>query len=466
MALNFYLQFIGAAGTVTGSKTLVEYDGKKLLVDCGLFQGIKELRLQNREPFPIAPESIDNLLLTHAHLDHCGYIPLLVKKGFNGDIHCTEPTEALSEIILEDSAKIQEEEAERANRYGYTKHHPAQPLYDFKDVVNSLPLFVNHRYHEWVILDELAKFQFRNAGHILGSAMIELRLDGRTILFTGDLGRQKPLLLPPPEKVKNADVLVIESTYGDRLHEETEAKEELHEIIWETYHKGGILIIPTFAVERAQELIYLLSRLREENRLPGVSIYLDSPMGVSATDVMMRMPDWHKLSAEEIRAMDSTVHLITDANASRAIVADSSPKIVLAGSGMITGGRVLHYLNNYIQDARTTVLLVGFQAAGTRGRALEEGAKEVKFFGQYHPVKAEVRKITSLSAHADQHEILNWLKYFEKAPEQVLINHGEPHASDALRVKIQSELGWNCLVVQPDQVYEFPSSKTSETVKP
>jgi metallo-beta-lactamase family protein len=449
------LQFLGAAGTVTGSKTLLTYDDKRLLVDCGLFQGLKELRLQNWAKFPFDPATLSNLLLTHAHLDHCGAIPLLTKKGYAGDIHCTRPTEVLTEIILKDSAKIQEEEAERANRHGYSKHHPAKPLYDLKDVERCRPLFINHQYHEWVILDEFAKFQFRNAGHILGSAMVELRIEDKTLLFTGDLGRKAPLLLDPPEHPKSADVLVIESTYGDRLHEEKDAKEELHDVIMETVHKGGILMVPTFAVERAQELIYLLSQLKREGRLPGVPVYLDSPMGVSATEVMMRSPDWHRLSREEIGEMDSVVRLITDAKTSRAIVADTNPKIVLAGSGMITGGRIVHYLNRYLGEERNTVLLVGFQAAGTRGRALEEGATELKFFGQFHPVKAEVRKITSLSAHADQGEIMDWLRHFKKAPEQVFLNHGEPHASDALRVKIKHELGWNVRVAQPDQVYQL-----------
>jgi metallo-beta-lactamase family protein len=296
--MNTQLQFFGAAGTVTGSKTLIEYGGKRILVDCGLFQGIKSRRLQNWSKLPFDPATIETLLLTHAHLDHCGYIPLLVKNGFHGDIHCTEPTEALTDIILKDSAKIQEEEAERANRHGYSRHKPAKPLYDLEDVERSAPLFVNHNYHEWVILDEFAKFQFRNAGHILGSAIIELRIKDKTFIFSGDLGRKNPLLLPPPEHPKSADVLVIESTYGDRLHEEKNAKEGLHEVIMDTLHKGGILMIPTFAVERAQELLYLLSQLKREGRLPGIPVYLDSPMGVSATEVMMHSPGWHSLSKE------------------------------------------------------------------------------------------------------------------------------------------------------------------------
>lgn len=449
------LQFFGAAGTVTGSKTQVQWNGKRLLVDCGLFQGVKELRLQNREAFPVNPSTIETVLLTHAHLDHCGYLPLLVKKGFRGEIHCTDPTRDLAEIILKDSAKIQEEEAERANRYGYTKHSPAKPLYDMNDVQQCLPLFTTHQYHEWVLIDEHIKFQFRDAGHILGSAMVEMKQNGKTLLFSGDLGRRQPPLLAPPETIKQADVLVLESTYGDRLHETMDAQAQLHDVIWETYRKKGILIIPTFAVERAQELLYLLSRLQEDNQLPGMPIYLDSPMGVSATNVMVRHPKWHRLSREATQAMDQVAHLITDADTSRAVVADPQPKIVLAGSGMVTGGRVLHYLNQYLDDPRTTILLVGFQAAGTRGRSLEEGVTELKFFGNYHPVKAEVKKITSLSAHADQGELMDWLKHLEHTPDQIFINHGEPHASDALRAKIRHELGWDATVAQPNKTYSI-----------
>jgi metallo-beta-lactamase family protein len=285
--------------------------------------------------------------------------------------------------------------------------------------------------------------------------MVELKVEGKTMVFTGDLGREKPMLLSPPEHPKEADVLVIESTYGDRLHATDDAKSELHDIIWDTYRKNGILIVPTFAVERAQELLYLLSQLKREDKLPKIPIYLDSPMGVSATEVMLKSTGWHNLSREEVSEMDEVANLISDAKASKSIVADPTPKIVLAGSGMISGGRVLHYLNSYISKPSTTVLLVGFQAMGTRGRALEEGATEVKFFGEYHPVKAEVKKITSLSAHADQGEILKWLKHFKKAPERVFINHGEPHSSDALRVKINHELGWDCEVAVPGKAYQI-----------
>ncbi|RMG31829.1 MAG: MBL fold metallo-hydrolase [Bacteroidetes bacterium] len=449
------LKFLGAAGTVTGSKTLLQQAGRRILIDCGLFQGLKELRLLNWEDFPLDPVSIESLLLTHAHLDHCGYIPLLVKKGFRNPIHCTEPTVALSQIILTDSAKIQEEEAERANRYGYTKHHPAKPLYTRADVTHSMPFFTPHQYREWVIINEYFKFQFLNAGHILGSAMVEVKAGDKKILFSGDLGRARPMLLRPPAHPPGADVLVLESTYGDRFHPQVDAKEELHEIIWGCYEKNGTLIVPTFAVERAQELLFLLAQLRREARLPELPIFLDSPMGINATDVYLQAEGWHRLSAEQLTDMSTVAHLITDVQTSKAVVADPRPKIVLAGSGMITGGRVLHYLSRHLADPRSTVLLVGYQAAGTRGRALEEGATELKFFGEYHPVKAEVRKISSLSGHADQGEIMQWLRRFKRAPKQVLLNHGEPQAAHALRVKIEYELGWPCAVVQPGRDYTF-----------
>ncbi|MCB0664745.1 MAG: MBL fold metallo-hydrolase, partial [Saprospiraceae bacterium] len=383
------------------------------------------------------------------------YIPLLVKKGFTGEIHCTEPTESLAEIILKDSAKIQEEEAERANRHGYTKHHPAEPLYTLGDVSRALPFFSVHQYHERINLDNSTKFRFLNAGHILGSSLIDLEINERSILFTGDLGRQHPLLLSPPERVLSTDILVLESTYGDRLHKIANVKEELYETIWHTYRKGGVLMIPTFAVERAQELIYILSRLQAENSLPPIPVYLDSPMGISATEVMLKMKEWQTLTDKEIYAMDSLVNLVEDVQTSRKVVENKDPKVVLAGSGMITGGRILHYLDRYIQENRNTILLVGFQAAGTRGRSLEEGTDELKFFGRYHSVKAEIRKITSLSAHADQSEILVWLRQFQSPPQLVLINHGEPHASDALRTKISHELGWTCEVARLNHNYEI-----------
>lgn len=449
---HVHLSFLGGAGTVTGSKILVEHEGDRILIDCGLFQGVKELRLRNRQPFSIDPSTIDAVLLTHAHLDHCGYIPALVKQGFKGEIHSTPPTRDLAEVIMKDSAKIQEEDCERANRKGYTKHKPAKPLYDLKDTEKALSHFTVHDYHEWVVVNQSMKFKFFNSGHILGSAFIELRINGKSIVFSGDMGRRYPLILHRPEYVKSADVIIMESTYGDRLHSDVDPKEMLHRIIWDTYRNKGILMIPTFTVERAQELLYLISKLKEEGRLPGVPVFLDSPMGVRATQIMLKYKDWHPLTPEECYAMDTIADLVVEIKDSKAIVSDSNPKIVLAGSGMLSGGRILHYLSNFGDDPKNTILLGGFQAAGTRGRSLLEGSSEIKFFGTYHKINARIEQMTTLSAHADQAEIINWLDHIKSGPKQVLLNHGEPHQSNALRVKIQDEIKCSCRVIEKDEI--------------
>ncbi|TNE71287.1 MAG: MBL fold metallo-hydrolase [Bacteroidetes bacterium] len=438
------LHFLGGAGTVTGSKTLIEFDQKRVLIDCGLFQGLKELRNLNRSPFPVSPDTIDVLILTHAHLDHCGYIPLLVKNGFSGEIHCTSATAELAEIILRDSAKIQEEDAERAARHSYSKHPKPEPLYTTKDVLSSLKLFVTHEFSEWVIIHPGIKFQFLNNGHILGSGFVELKIQQTIFLFSGDIGKMQPLLMYPPKHIKEADYVVLESTYGDRLHDNSDVKEELLAVIEEVWADKGILMIPSFAVERTQELIYLLYLLKEENRLPAFPIYLDSPMGVNSSKVYFRYSEQQNIPADILRHMYDQVHFITDAEVSKRICLDRSPKIVLAGSGMIEGGRIIHYLNNHMQDKQNTLLFVGFQGEGTRGRAIQNGSREIKFYGQYHKVNCKIRSISSLSAHGDQKDLLTWLKYFKKEPRTIFLNHGEPHQTDALRVKIEHELGWNC----------------------
>lgn len=447
------LKFLGGAGTVTGSKTLVEANGKRILVDCGLFQGLKELRLLNWAPFPIDPSTIDVLILTHAHLDHCGYIPLLVKNGFNGTIHCTTPTRDLTEIILTDSAKIQEEDAERANRHEYTKHKKAEPLYKVVDVVEAMKQFERHELHEWVLIDEEIKFQFHNNGHILGSAFLDLQIGEKKILFSGDIGRSKPMLLYPPKKIKEADCIVLESTYGDRIHEIGDVKAELLAIIDETIERKGILMIPSFAVERTQEILYTLFHLREADSLPKIPIYLDSPMGVNSTKVYEQYSEWQNISHYELTRMYEDVIFISNFEQSRATVADKHPKIVIAGSGMMEGGRILHYLNNHIENERNTLLFVGYQGEGTRGRAILEGSKEIKFFGEYRQVKCQIRSISSLSAHGDQKEMIDWLRNFEKAPKDIFLNHGEPHQSDAFRVKIEDEFGWKAKIPKLNSEY-------------
>lgn len=449
------ISFLGGAGTVTGSKTLIETEGTRVLVDCGLFQGLKDLRELNRAPFPVDPATIDCIVLTHAHLDHCGYIPVLIKQGFKGVIHCTAPTQELTSIILSDSGKIQEEDAARANKHGYSKHKEAKPLYTVAEAIKTNKYFSVHNYDQWIIISPDIKFQLLNAGHIIGSAMVEMRVYEETFLFSGDMGRKDPMLLYPPKKVRQADYLILESTYGDRLHEEEDAKEELLKIIKETYERNGILMIPSFAVERAQELIYLIYQLKAEKRMPNIPVYLDSPMGIKASLVFDKYPHWQDLPIFDLDRMYSDIHFIADYQQSKAVVLDHKPKIVLAGSGMIEGGRILHYLNNHLNDERNTLLFVGFQAAGTRGRAIMEGSKEIKFFGKYHPVGCQIRVISSMSAHADRAEMMNWMEKFEKPPKRIFLNHGEPHQSDSLRVFIQNKLGWEVTIPKLNESFEL-----------
>ena len=449
------VQFLGGAGTVTGSKIWIGYREASILIDCGLFQGLKKLRIRNWSEPPIDFSNLSAIVLTHAHLDHCGYLPVVQRNGFKGEIHSTYPTRDLTEIILKDSGKIQEEECERANRYGYTRHRPARPLYTVRDAERTMLNFVSHNYQEWVILNAEMKFRFLNSGHILGSAMVELLIGGKRFIFSGDLGRQHPLLMFPPAVVNEADCLVIESTYGDRQHPITNPKQELRTVIWDCYREGGILMIPTFAVERAQELLFLISQLKETSDFPGMPVYLDSPMGIDATQVLQSYPDWHRLDRAGCRALSASSKLIADAKASRRVVSDSRPKIVLAGSGMISGGRILHYLARHLDDKKNTILLTGFQAAGTRGRALQEGASEIKFFGSFHPVKAQIKQMLSLSSHADQKDILTWLGNLRNTPGKIFINHGEPHQADALRVKLRHELGWVATTAMMNEIYEI-----------
>lgn len=447
------LTFLGGAGTVTGSKILLETTFKKILIDCGLFQGLKELRLKNWEDLDINPQEIDAVFLTHAHLDHSGYLPILVKNGFKGRIYCSEATRDLAKIILLDSGKIQEEDANRANEDQFTKHEKAEPLYNEKDAINTLSHFETFQLNNWNSLDANIKFKLLNSGHILGSTLIVFEIEDKILVFSGDIGREKPIILPKFEYVSSADYLVVESTYGNRLHEKTDVKEALLDYIITTINRGGTLVIPTFSVERAQEIIYLLSVLKRENKLPKVPIYLDSPMAVNATEVYFNHKNNHKLTDEDIKSMLACVHFISEISESKAVVNDKSSKIVLAGSGMVTGGRVLHYLENLISNEKNTILMVGYQAEGTRGRALLQGDHEIKFFGRYYPVQAEIGEISGFSGHADQNEILDWLKHFKTTPLLTFINHGEPHQSQVLKTKIKSTLNWKCTVAKMNNTY-------------
>ncbi len=451
------IQFLGAAGTVTGSKYLIQTATKRILVDCGLFQGLKELRELNWEDCIPQPDRIDLVLLTHGHLDHCGYLPRFVKAGFSGPIWGTSPTLEITKIILEDSARIQEEDAERANKEKYSKHDPAEPLYTGKDVEKVLPLFVPQVIDEWIKIDKDVSCRFQYNGHILGATFIELRIGIKTIVFSGDIGREKDLLMFPPQKPEHADVILIESTYGDRIHPD-DAAEKLEAIVNACVNQKGTLIIPSFAVERTQTLMYLLWTLKKNSRIPNIPIYMDSPMGTSVLNIFEHTTAWHKLSTTDCQDMCKEIKLIRTIQETYKLAASPVPKIIIAGSGMASGGRVLSYFLQYIGNPTATVLLAGYQAEGTRGRALLEGADRIKLFGKDYPVKANIEHIDGLSSHADQHELINWLSKLKSAPEEIFIVHGEQQAAIGLKNKIKEVYGWNAAIPRLNQDFEIKSS--------
>ncbi len=450
------IHFLGAAGTVTGSKYLIETPEKNILIDCGMFQGLKELREKNWEHLPIdVSEKIDVVLLTHGHLDHTGYLPRLVKQGYRGKIIGTAPTLAITKIILLDSAKIHEEEAAKANEEGYSKHKPAEPFYSIQEAEVTLGFFQDEERDKWIEMSENIKYRFRYNGHIIGATFIEMQIFGKTFVFSGDIGREEDFLLFPPEKPESADYLFIESTYGNKNHPEESVSEKLVELINKTIYNRGNLIIPSFAVERLQTLMFLLWKLFNENRIPNIPIFIDSPMGNNVLSVFQNFPDWHKLPMKDFNAMNKRMNIITSYKDTWKTIDNKQPKVVIAGSGMVTGGRVLTYLQQLIDKKNTTILLVGYQAEGTRGRQLLEGAHELKFFGKYYPVKAEIHHIESLSAHADQQGLLDWTSKIKNTPEEVFLIHGEPTAQDALRVKLRDTYGWNVTIPKLYEIKEI-----------
>jgi len=439
-----FLTFAGGAGTVTGSKYLIENGGHRIFVDCGLFQGLKALRLKNWSPLPIPAESIDAVVLTHAHIDHSGYLPLLVRQGFRGRVYCTPTTEKLCRILLPDAGRLQEEEAGYANRKGFSKHHPALPLYTESDAEKSLSLFSPIPFGEKFEPAPSFLVSFSPAGHILGAACVKVRVGGKAIVFSGDLGRQADLLMPPPETIAHTDYLVVESTYGARLHERVDVLEQLEEVINKTVRRGGVVLVPSFAVGRAQQLLYAVYLLKRANRIPNVPVYLNSPMAISATNLLSEFHSNHKISPEACAGACEIATYVRDPQESKALNDRKDPMILIAASGMATGGRILHHLKAFGSDRKNTILFTGFQSAGTRGAALVGGAKEVKIHGQMIPIGAEVISIDSLSAHADQEEILTWLSGFKKAPQSTFITHGEPLQSAALEKAVKERFGWKC----------------------
>ncbi len=467
MADSASLTFLGAAGTVTGSKHLLDLGAHRVLVDCGLFQGLKELRLRNWDPLPIDPATIDAVVLTHAHLDHCGYLPKLVAAGFKGRIFCTPGTKELCSLVLPDSAHIQEEDARDANRHGYSKHDPALPLYTSIDAARALTQLQPVGYNRPVPIlgiDHAPTVEFINAGHLLGSAYARVRLRDRTILFGGDLGRYARPVLPDPSPVSDADILLLESTYGDRLHEADDDGARLAAIVNDAVARGGKLIIPSFAIGRVEEVIYWLKRLEEEKRVPVLPVYVDSPMAAGAlrfysarlneldADLQPHAADGNPQSA--IRRVGerhvctfctTRMTIVASPQQSADLVASRQPAIVIAASGMATGGRVLRHLGcDRCPSTKNTVLFVGYQAEGTRGRQLTDGAKEIKLLGRTYPVAAHVERIDSMSAHADAGEIMRWLSNFKRPPSMTYLVHGEPQALTALEARISTSASGPC----------------------
>jgi len=466
------ITFLGAARTVTGSKYVVESGGTRIMVDAGLFQGLKELRERNWQDLPVPATSLQAIVLTHAHLDHCGYLPRLVAQGFRGRVFCTQGTKDLCGIVLPDAGRLQEEDAEFANRHHFSKHKPALPLYREVDAARAVSLLQPVGYERPMPVAPGIEVDFINAGHLLGSSYVRMRIDGRTILFGGDLGRYGRPVLPDPTPVDGADYLLVESTYGDRVHEQDDNGDRLASIVSTAVKKGGKLIIPAFAIGRVEEVLYWLRRLEEEQRIPVLPVYLDSPMASAALaryteraheldpelqpeqrddkaphdaaaphDVATR-----RRQARQEREMcifcTERFRVVASPDESKRLTASRTPAIVISSSGMAEGGRVLHHLKAALPDSRNTVLFAGYQGVGTRGRRLVDGEKTVKIHGEWVAVAATIEHIDSMSAHADANEIMRWLSAFTRAPQQTFIVHGEPAAQDALAARIHAELGW------------------------
>ena len=453
--MSFNLQFLGATGTVTGSKYLLEHDGKRILVDCGLFQGFKQLRLRNWAPMPVKPATLDAVILTHAHLDHSGYVPVLVKNGYQGKIYCTEGTRDLCNILLPDSGRLQEEEADYANRRGFSKHSPARALYTEEDAKAALRQLYPIRFGHTVDIGSLHA-TLHPAGHLLGAATLSLIDAGRSVVFTGDLGRPHDAVMHAPAVVREADYLIVESTYGNRVHDPEDPRIKLGDVIRRTTERGGVVLIPSFAVGRAQELLLYLHRMKEDGDIPkSIPVYLNSPMAVDATHIYNAHHREHRLTHMECKEMCNAATFINSPDESRALNEKKGPMIIIAASGMATGGRVVHHIKAFGSDPRNTILFSGFQAGGTRGAAMLAGAESVKIHGEYVPILAEIAAMTNLSAHADSNEIMGWLQGFHRPPLRTFVTHGEPIAADALRHRIEEELKWTCEVPEYMESFEL-----------
>ena len=449
------LTFLGATGTVTGSKYLLEHDGHQVLLDCGLFQGLKQLRLRNWEAFPFPAGEIDAVVLTHAHIDHSGYLPALARQGLRGPVYATQATRELCGLLLPDSGHLQEEDALYANRHDLSKHHPALPLYTEQDGRKVLRLFRPCGFGAEFEPMPGVKMRFSPAGHILGAASVHVVWRGGSLLFSGDLGRDEDILMRPPAPPPAADHVLIESTYGDRLHGESDPSTALAEVINRTAARGGIVVIPSFAVGRAQALLYLVATLKRERRIPDLPVFLNSPMAADTTEIYHRHREEHRLNAEQCHTMCTAARVVNSAEESPKLNELRVPAVIISASGMATGGRVVHHLKAFAPDVRNSILLAGFQAAGTRGAALLGGAAEIKIHGEYVPVRAEVASLGSVSAHADRNELLAWIGRLPRAPQRVFVTHGEPVAADRLRLAIEEKFHWPTTVPEHRQSVEL-----------
>ncbi len=457
---GFSLQFLGAARTVTGSKYLVEAGGTQVLVDCGLFQGLKDLRLRNWQPLPIDPAGIDHVVLTHAHIDHTGYLPRLVSDGFRGKVWATPATRDLCDFMLKDSAHLQEEEAEYANRRGYSKHKPALPLYTVRQAEQAMDLFHDIEPGKRLALSDSVDVVFHRAGHILGSAIVELAVkrngEKKRLVFSGDLGRYDSLLMRDPEDMSTgADLLVMESTYGNREHEEKDPRSYIASLVKRIVESKGVLLIPAFAVGRTQEILLILKEGMKDGSIPKVPVHLDSPMAIDATEIYCKYPAEQKVP--HVHAGDrgctfyfGELNLVQSVEESKKLNTMPGPRVIVSASGMASGGRIVHHLRSRLPGPNNIVLFVGFQAPGTRGRTLLEGAEEVKMFGEFVPVRAQIEKIDALSAHADRSELVRWAGTFGKpAPSRVFLTHGEPESAESLAALLKETYGWNTRVPNP-----------------
>ncbi len=449
------LSFLGGAGTVTGSKYLIQSGHSRLLIDCGLFQGLKALRERNWSEPPFEPKSIDAVVLTHAHLDHSGYLPVLFQRGFRGVAHCTRGTQSLCEVLLPDSGHLQEEAAKYAQKKGFSKHSPARPLYTEEEARESLKHFHTHPFGKSFRPTKGLTCSFSRAGHILGSACVTVSDGTTTVGFSGDVGRPGNPVLMPPETMPPVDYLVVESTYGNRVHPQVDPGTQLAEIVNRTCEKGGVLLIPSFAVGRSQMILHLLGELRAAGEIPSLPVYMDSPMAIKATSIYCGDSSESRLNETEAHAMCHTAIPLRTPQESISLNSMEGPMIILSASGMATGGRVLHHLKRLLPDERNTVLFAGFQAAGTRGETLVSGAGEVRIHGAYVPVYADVFMLESLSAHGDRTEMLDWLEQMEQAPRKTFVTHGEPSASDAFRRYLRTNLGWDAEVPEHGQTVEL-----------